>query len=288
MKRRKQSKTFLIVLGGSFVCLLVAGVMFLRNPKEVIQLFTMSPKKRSPVDPEQMIAGTSLSQVRPVAPKPGTEGAQAPAQPGNPFPPSPGPAAASAAPAPSPAAVPGVPAAAPALPAAPPATTPAGNPAPGRDFIADSTLAAVDFAKKYALPGGKGRVAERLRSKYMNQGDEEVWEAGAVEANVFLISYRYFKGGRAAKQEPVTYLFEVDLDKKTMKSRNSAARELLGVPAAKKAKPARKAPKRVKKSAPDSEAEPRLGQDPLAPESVDDLLGPPSEAPPTGDLGGLE
>ena len=283
LKRRKQSKTFLIVLGASFVGLLVAGVMFLRNPKDVIQLFTMSPKKRSPVDPEQMIAGTSLSQVRPISPKAGAEGPQAPVPPAASGPAGPSPATGPAAgPTAVQPAAPAAPQAAPATPAAAPATPP-----PGRDFIAEASLEAVDFAKKHPLPGGKGSLADWVRAKYLKQGDEELWDAGAVEAKIFDISYRYFKGGRGVKQEPVTYLFEVDLDKKTMKGRNGAAKQLLAAPA-KKAKAPRKAPKRVKKAETDSDAEPRLDQEPLAPESVDDLLGPPSQAQPTGDLGGLE
>lgn len=246
-QRRRQSKTFLIVLGGAFACLLSAGVFFLKDPKEVIKLFTMGPEKSRPVDPEQMVGDikpASLGEVKPVAVQNAT-----PAQPPN---------------------------------AQPPAVT-GGKVPPGRDFIADSSLAAIDFAKKQPAGKGKKGVAEWLRSSLVKRGDEEEWSAGAVEANIYLVSYRYFKGGRAAKQEPLTYLFEVDLDKKTIKGRNPLAKELMGGAAP---KPIVERPaKRVKKSRPAAPDAPpdREPQTPGAageePAPLDDILGPPGTEP---------
>lgn len=237
MQRRRQSKTFLIGLGVAFAGLLATGVFFLKDPKEVIQLFTMSPKKGRPMDPDQ-VAGpspTSLSQVKPLA-APSGDGAAA-------------------------------------------ATKPPETPAPGRDFVADSTVAAMDFAKKQPVGKGKTALGEWLSSTFLKRGDEEEWSAGAVEGGVYLVSYRYFKGGKTAKQEPVTYLFEVDLDKKTIKGRNPVAKELLA--GAAKAPAPRKSGKRVKKSRAAASEEARQPAKEEEPAPLDDLLGPPSQEPAT-------
>ncbi|MBI5200933.1 MAG: hypothetical protein HY925_05050 [Elusimicrobia bacterium] len=248
MQRRRQSKKFLIGLGVAFTGLMATGVFFLRDPKAVVQLFTMSPNKKrnAGVDPDEVAgpAPTSLGQVKPVGA--GT----------SPFP--------SKAPAPNP------------EPVAPPPQ----EPARGRDYVADNMVAAIDFAKQQPAAKGK-KLGAWLTTTLVKPGDEEEWSAGAVESNVYLVSYRYFKGGRAAKQEPVTYLFEVDLDKKTIKSRNPLAKELLAGVA--KAPIPGKAAKKVKKSRPAASEAPAkaAAEEEGAPPPLDDLIGPPSQEPAT-------
>ena len=50
-----------------------------------------------------------------------------------------------------------------------------------------------------------------------------------MEANVWLVEYRVYPGGRNArsKKAPIIYRFEVDLARKTLMGRNPAARDLL-------------------------------------------------------------
>ena len=264
--RRRQSKTFLIGLGVAFTGLLATGVFFLKDPKAVIQLFTMGPNKKraAGVDPDDLSPPpTSLSQVKPLN--------------SSPFP--------SKAPGPStePSALKGSPE--PAAPGAAPA--PPAEPTRGRDYVSDNMVAAIDFAKQQ--PAGKGKkLGQWFTSTLVKPGDEEEWSAGAMESNVYYVSYRYFKGGRATKQEPVTYLFEVDLDKKSIKPRNPLAKELLA--GAAKAPSPGKTPKKVKKSrlaATEAPAKTEAAEGD-APPPLDDLIGPPSQEPatPGAELGG--
>ncbi|MBI4349655.1 MAG: hypothetical protein HY553_22660 [Elusimicrobia bacterium] len=251
MQRRRQSKTFLVGLGVAFTGLLATGVFFLKDPKAVIQLFTMSPKKNTPaVDPDDLAGPppTSLSQVKPHTPAfPARE-------------PGAGPTA--TAPQPS------------AAPSAAPAETPR-----GRDYVADNMVAAIDFAKQQPVAKSRQKLGSWLTATLVRPGDEEEWSAGAVEATIYLVSYRYFKGGRAAKQEPMTYLFEVDLDKKAIKGRNPLAKDLLaGAAKAGPAKPAKKA-KKARRAAPD--APPQAAEEEETPPPLDDLIGPASQEPMT-------
>ncbi|MBI4423845.1 MAG: hypothetical protein HY554_08965 [Elusimicrobia bacterium] len=222
-RRRRQSKTSLIILATAATGLMAVAVNFFSKPKDLVQYFTMAPKKTKPIDPDHISpAPTSLSQVKPVP----------------------------VAPAPAP----------------PP---PAPGPGPGPDYIKDTSIAAIEFAMKHPLPGGKGSIGQWLKAAYLKPGSEEEWSAGAVEASVYVVSYRAFKGGKAAKLEPVTYLFEADLDKKTIKGRNPAARELLAGAASKPAAREKRV-RRSRKAAP----EPAAASDTA---ETDELLDLPSD-----------
>ncbi len=194
---RFRSRSFVFTVSAAFIVLILAGALFFKDPKSSGVLFNMGKKYRPP-EPDAMMGLDSPATAESAAPPP------APVSP----------------PAPAP------------TPAPAPETAPA--PAPSRDYIADSSLKAIEFVKKYELGGERRSVAEWLQYSFLTSENEEEWSAGALEADVYLVSYRVFKGGKSNGSAPISYIFEADLAKKTLRGHNQAARELLAGPAPKK------------------------------------------------------
>ncbi|MEK7746888.1 MAG: hypothetical protein AAB576_09500, partial [Elusimicrobiota bacterium] len=160
----KHSKGFLIALVASFVILTGVAVVFLRNPKDLIMLISMSPEKKMTSE-DAMIEG-------PGAPPAAGQAAKAPsgasAQPPNrsPFPASPpvSPQAPAAAPASS------------APPAAPSPARQAAVPQPrGRDFIQDDGARAIEFVKNYKISKERGTVSQVLQYYFLSAGNKDEW-----------------------------------------------------------------------------------------------------------------
>jgi hypothetical protein len=219
----------------------------------------------------------------------------------------------SAAPSPAVASSVGATDAAQASPAGGPITPPQAEvPAAG---IRDERPAAISLVKNYPLDGERGTIGGWLQYSFASApGSEngEKWDAGAVEESTYLVQYAVQRPGGKVR-EAISYLFEADVARKTVKGKNPAARELLaGGPASKAAKAKSKArlrpgagsklsaksqPKgavksktRPKTAAPRVQAQPkrratpqrtasaRRGQSPLLPLPADaDLLPPASD-----------
>lgn len=255
----KHSKGFLIALVVSFLILTGVAVVFLRNPKDLIMLISMSPQKKASGEDAPVDGGGAYApSARTGESRPGTSGtgspppAQAPAR--SPFPSSPpssvqAPAASQRSPeAALPQAIPR--SAAPAASAKPqPEPAPAQQPAPaqprGHDFIQDDGARAIEFVKNYKVSKERGTVGQLLQYYFLAAGNKEDWNSGAIEANVFWVTYRVIQSGKKESgTQPISYLFEVDLAKGTLKGTNPASKELLGLSSSKPAAaPPRSAPR---------------------------------------------
>ena len=120
------------------------------------------------------------------------------------------------------------------------------SPAPA----ADPGQEAIGLVKGYPLDGGRGTVGQWLQYSFTanpGDGNKEEWTAGAVDATTMLVQYRVLPGGKAVGG-PITYLFEADASRQTVRGRNPQARQLMGgggVSRSKKVKPAKPARKRA-------------------------------------------
>ncbi|MEK7657481.1 MAG: hypothetical protein AAB412_06965, partial [Elusimicrobiota bacterium] len=242
----KHSKGFLIALVASFVILTGVAVVFLRNPKDLIMLISMSPEKKTAPE-DAMIEG---SGAPPAAGQPSRAPSGAPAQSPSrsPFPASPpvspqAPAAASASPAPQ------------TAPAPPPAQQAAAPPARGHDFIQDDGAHAIEFVKNYKISKERGTVGQVLQYYFLSADNKDEWLSGAIEANVFWVTYRVFQSGKKESgSQPINYLFEVDLAKGALKGTNPASKELLGGTSS---KPSTRPAAAVRKKSPPVRSQPR-------------------------------
>ncbi|MBI5630528.1 MAG: hypothetical protein HY921_06565 [Elusimicrobia bacterium] len=153
------------------------------------------------------------------------------------------------------------------------------GPAP-RDLGAE----ALKLVKDYPLDGDRGSVGQWLQYSFTanpGEANKEEWTAGAVESSVYLVQYRVLPGAQGKLKEPITYLFEADLSRKTVKASNPAARELMaGMPAPAPVvapKPAPRARAKPRRQARRPQAKRRQGAPQLPLPSDMELLPPASE-----------
>lgn len=140
----------------------------------------------------------------------------------------------------------------------------------------DERPAAVELVKGYPLYGERGTIGQWLQFSFTADpanGNVEKWDAGAVEASTFLVQYTVQPGGKTI-HEAITYLFEADLIRRTVRGKNPAAVELLsGGPALQKV--VKKKPAKKRRAAPPAAVVPK--QLPQLPLPSDSELAPPSE-----------
>lgn len=168
----------------------------------------------------------------------------------------------------------------PVRPASEPPPAPPPTPVPvAPAAVQDERPAAIEMVKGYPLDGDRGTIGRWLQFSYTaNPGFNEKWDAGAVEASTYLVQYTVQSTGKNMGQA-VTYLFEADVMRKTVKGKNPQARDLLaggGKPAAKplaKHAPKRRQVRRMSATAAGAPAR----QLPLLPLPSDTDLLPPSE-----------
>jgi hypothetical protein len=200
--KKKQSKWFLIGLGISAGVMIVASFFFLRNPKDAVMLISMSPqKKEAPAGAPAAPAGAQPVQSAPApqaAPQAQPQAAQAPR---SPFP-------THEQPAPDPQA--------PVQPAKK-------APAAGRDYISNENIQAIEFVKNHYLDKEHGTIAQWLQYSFASQDATPSWDAGAVSASVYIVTYKVSRAGKVK----AAYNFEADLAKKTLIGRNPEALSLL-------------------------------------------------------------
>ena len=85
--------------------------------------------------------------------------------------------------------------------------------------------AAVTIAKNYQLDGGRGMVSSWLKNSYTAKNGIEDWSANKLNGDRYVVQYRFLR----VRQEPIVYLFEVDVKTgKITRGINNQALELLG------------------------------------------------------------
>jgi len=250
-KRASHSKAFLIVIGLAAAGLLGSGWFFLFRDTKGLKTAVSMDSGRAPVGGE--VADDSASAQKPPA---GAPPAQTP--PAQPQPP------AQAATAPAPTAPPGPATSAPSAPAQP---------------IRDERPAAIELVKNFPLDGDRSTVVAWLQYSFAaSPGAQplEKWDAGAVEESTYLVQYTVQPSGQNLR-EAITYLFEADTARKTVRGKNPAALELLAGGSRPKAKPVRSRPRARKRAVrrPPAPAAPKVV--PLLPLPSDADLLPPAE-----------
>lgn len=228
--KRPQSKAFVVIIAVSSLGLLGAGFLFFRNTKEIKMMFNMGAGQGAIGTEVEETAEGALEKPRP-------------AQPPDPAldPSAPGPEAAAA---------------------------------PKAQAISDPIPLAIELVKNYPLDGERASVGQWLQYSFAaNPGNasKETWDAGAVDATTYLVRYTVVPGGSGSSAgEPITYLFEADLARKTVLGKNPAARALLSGAPPKAKKPARPAKRRAA-------VPPKKAEVPLLPLPTEAELLPPAE-----------
>jgi hypothetical protein len=144
----------------------------------------------------------------------------------------------------------------------------------------DERPAAIALVKDFPLDGDRGTVGQWLQYSFAaspGAADTEKWDAGAYEETTYAVKYTAQPSGKDA----ITYLFEADVARKTVKGMNEAARKMLsgGTPVRGRAV-ARAKPAPAQKRAPPRRAAPPPTppkEVPLLPLPSDDELAPPAD-----------
>ncbi|MFH1725252.1 MAG: hypothetical protein ABII00_11615 [Elusimicrobiota bacterium] len=197
--KRVPPKKFLIGLGAALVGLVVVMFLFLKNPKQVVQLVDMAPE----TSPQEEF-GTGVQGAGGVFQEDAATGLEEEPE----------------AQSPERSPEPGLP------PAAVPAAQPTQAAPPGPDYIQDQRVEAIEFVKNYFLDERRGSVGQWLQYSFLIPGSTPEWSAGAVGANVWLVEFKVFKGAQS-KKPTAAYRFEVDLARKALKGLNAEAADLL-------------------------------------------------------------
>ena len=250
-----RSKAFLIIIGAASVVVVAAAWFFLFRDSKSLKTALRMDSGRSPVGGE--VSDESAGAAKPK----------------------------SAAPAP--------PAAQPAPQAATPPLTPnalpnarqdggaaAPPPAAQAEEIRDERPVAIALVKEFPLDSDRGAIGQWLQYSFAatpRAQNEEKWDAGAYEENTYAVKYTVQPAGKDA----ITYLFEADIARKTVKGMNTAARELMaGRSPARGKSPAKARPAKPKKRTPPRRAAapaPAPKAVPLLPLPSDAELTPPAE-----------
>jgi hypothetical protein len=256
-----RSKTPLVLLGAAGVAVVIASWFFLFRDSKSLKTALQMDSGRPPVGGEVPDESGGAAKLKSAAASP-PAAPQATAQPtaaGT----LPNDQPTNAAAAPNSAQTPG--AAAPAAPA---------------DEIRDERPAAIALVKEFPLDGERGTIGQWLQYSFAatpGAPNEEKWDAGAYEENTYAVKYTVQPAGKDA----VTYLFEADMARKTVKGMNAAARGLLAghSPARGKSAAMARAAKPKKRTPPRHAAAPApAAKDvPLLPLPSDSDLAPPAE-----------
>jgi hypothetical protein len=145
--------------------------------------------------------------------------------------------------------------------------SPGSKPSPSNpDYVTDHSQEAVDLVKNYALDGGRGTVAAWLQYSYP-PGSNEKWTANPEDsAGIYMVQYQVSRDGqKSGESGSRVYVFQVDIDQKSVNGFNRAAKELLAGGASSKSahKPTHKVHQRVPKHKKHRALKP--GQIPLLP-----------------------
>jgi hypothetical protein len=240
-KPKRGEKTFLIISALLVVSLVVAGLMFFSDSKSIKSAVNMG-------DDQEPLGTATVEGEGASSPEPSPEPALSPAPappPAEPFPQ----AATPTEPTPE------------EVPAAAPIVT-----------VQDERPAAIGLVKGFPLDGDRGTVGRWLQYSFTaSPGFNEKWDAGAVEGSTYLVQYTVQDSGKSMRPA-ITYLFEADVARRTVRGKNPAAREMLSGSQA-PVKTVRKP--RARRAAPTPAATPK--QPPLLPLPSDTDLLPPSE-----------
>jgi hypothetical protein len=103
---------------------------------------------------------------------------------------------------------------------------------------------AIDLVKNYPLDGDRKSVGAWLQYSFMadpNENNKEEWTPGALDATTYAVQYRVVPGPNSHLTQPISYVFEADLQNGTVMGKNPAAKDLLsGVSTEEEATPSRR------------------------------------------------
>jgi len=249
-----RSKAFLFIIGAASAVLVAAAWFFLFRDAKGLKTALRMDSDRSPV-------GAEVSDESAAAAKPNSAAPAPPTAPQTTAPPA-------TAATPTPPSAPGPQDSVPAAPAAP------------AESIRDERPAAITLVKEFPLDGDRGTIGQWLQYSFAatpGAQNEEKWDAGAYEESTYAVKYTVQPAG----QDAITYLFEADAARKTVKGMNTAARELLAghSPARGRSKAKARPAKTKKRTPPRRVAAPAPGPKavPLLPLPSDAELTPPAE-----------
>jgi hypothetical protein len=95
-----------------------------------------------------------------------------------------------------------------------------------RDFVKNEGIQALDMVKTHVLDKERGTIAQWMQ--YSFPGYEDEWVSAALQAEVFVVTYNVFPGGRSNPRiQPISYRFEANIAQGTIKGSNPAAMDLL-------------------------------------------------------------
>ena len=75
--------------------------------------------------------------------------------------------------------------------------------------INENVKKSIDIVKNFDLGGGRGNIEKWFSNSFSNKSVKEEWNATYLSGSLFVVQYRALR----YKQEPIVYLFEVDVDK---------------------------------------------------------------------------
>jgi hypothetical protein len=269
-KPKGRGRSFLVIITSAALALGGAAWFFLFRDTKSLKTAVSMDSGRPPVGGEISDEGAAPAR------KPGMFAPRSSAQPGT------------AAPAPAPTAAPMLPASGQPGPQSfpeesPAAPSPAATPAPAAPSAAsrDERPAAIDLVKDFPLDDERGTVGAWLQYSYAaspGAANTEKWDAGAVEESTYLVQYTVQPADQKIR-EAITYLFEADVERRIVRGKNPAAKELLSGGGARpraKAKPAK--PAKTRKKAVRKRPVPEAPKEvPLAPLPTDAELAPPAD-----------
>jgi len=256
---KSSSKTFLLLIGAASAVVVAAAWFFLFRDSKGLKTALQMDSGRPPVGTEVSDESTGAAKPQSTAPEPQTAqtSPQASAQPvSTDTPPSaPGRQAGGS-------------------------TAPPQTPAAQTETAHDERPTAIALVKEFPLDGDRGTISQWLQYSFAATPGaqiEEKWDAGAYEESTYAVKYTVQPAGKDA----ITYLFEADVTRKTVKGMNATARKLLAGRSPAQGKSTTKArPAKPKKRTPPRRgaiSAPKHKAVPLLPLPSDVELTPPAE-----------
>ncbi|MBI4055306.1 MAG: hypothetical protein HY402_04145 [Elusimicrobia bacterium] len=154
-----------------------------------------------------------------------------------------------------------------------------GTEPPSRDAV-------ISFLQNYQLPNDKRRLVALIQSLHVPENSKDFqsdWSVVLIEAQTFAVQYRLGVSKNQRSAQEFIYLFEVDMNKKSVKGLNKKANELLAgaYPAApKKERAQRVARKKTPQAPPPAPAKEAEFILPGIPKNIPEIAEPPTSQPP--------
>jgi len=75
--------------------------------------------------------------------------------------------------------------------------------------ISENVKKSIEIVKNFELGGGRGSISKWFSNSFSGRSVKEEWNATYLSGSLFVVQYRAIR----YKQEPIVYLFEVDVDR---------------------------------------------------------------------------